>query len=162
MQIFFLFIGREPTMLSANNCLQIMVCSYAMSSNCVRPQLYSAYPCERSCVKQQIATMTFHRAICDRTMKQLLNSEGNLIQYLLIFFSKNKSSRWLTCCLCFCLPLFQTDFTESHCPLYLQLFKRIKNRDQIQVRRRHFQLLQIDLNCKRSVITTIMIISRLL
>ena len=91
-----------------------------------------------------------------------LNSEGNLIQYLLIFFSKNKSSRWLTCCLCFCLPLFRTDFTESHCPLYLQLFKRIKNRDQIQVRRRHFQLLQIDLNCKRSVIRTIMIISQLL
>ena len=120
------------------------------------------YPCDRSCVKEQIAVMTFHREICDRTMKQLLNAEGNLVQYLLIFFSKNKSSRWLTCCLCFCLPLFRTDFTESHCPLYLQLFKRIKNRDQIQVRRRHFQLLQIDLNCKRSVITTIMIISQLL
>ena len=58
--------------------------------------------------------------------------------------------------------LFQTDFTECHCPLYLQLLKRIKNRDQIQVRRRHFQLLQIDLNCKRSVITTIMITSCLL
>ena len=32
---FFLFIGREPTTWPANNCLQIMVCSCAMSSNSV-------------------------------------------------------------------------------------------------------------------------------
>ena len=31
----FLFIGREPTTWPANNCLQIMVCSCAMSSNSV-------------------------------------------------------------------------------------------------------------------------------
>ena len=31
---FFLFIGREPTTWLANNCLQIMVCSCAMSFNC--------------------------------------------------------------------------------------------------------------------------------
>ena len=31
---FFLFIGREPTTWPANNCLQIMVCSYAISFNC--------------------------------------------------------------------------------------------------------------------------------
>ena len=31
---FFLFIGREPTTWPANNCLQIMVCSCAMSFNC--------------------------------------------------------------------------------------------------------------------------------
>ena len=32
---FFLFIGLEPTAWPANNCLQIMVCSCATSSNCV-------------------------------------------------------------------------------------------------------------------------------
>ena len=34
-KFFFLFIGREPTTWPANNCLQIMVCSCAMPSNCV-------------------------------------------------------------------------------------------------------------------------------
>ena len=33
-KFFFLFIGREPTTWTAKNCLQIMVCSCAMSSNC--------------------------------------------------------------------------------------------------------------------------------
>ena len=33
-KFFFLFIGWEPTMWPANNCLQIMVCSCAMPSNC--------------------------------------------------------------------------------------------------------------------------------
>ena len=32
--LFFFFIGREPTMWPANNCLQIMFCSCAMSSSC--------------------------------------------------------------------------------------------------------------------------------
>ena len=31
---FFLFIGREPTTWPANNCIQIMVCSCAMSFKC--------------------------------------------------------------------------------------------------------------------------------
>ena len=31
---FFLFIGQEPTTWPANNCLQITVCSCAMSFNC--------------------------------------------------------------------------------------------------------------------------------
>ena len=35
--IFFLFIGRKPTTWPANNCLQIINCSCAKSSNCVRP-----------------------------------------------------------------------------------------------------------------------------
>ena len=35
MQIFLPLIGREPTIWATNNCLQIMVCSCAMSSNCV-------------------------------------------------------------------------------------------------------------------------------
>ena len=34
-QIFFLFIGLEPTMWPANNYRQIMVCSCATLSNCV-------------------------------------------------------------------------------------------------------------------------------
>ena len=39
MQIFFLFIGREPTTWPASNCLQIMVFSCAMSSNWVWLQI---------------------------------------------------------------------------------------------------------------------------
>ena len=38
-QLFFLFIGRKPTTWPANNCLQIMVCSCAMSSNFVWLQI---------------------------------------------------------------------------------------------------------------------------
>ena len=34
-KFFFLFIGRKPFTWPANNCLQIMVCSCTMSSNCV-------------------------------------------------------------------------------------------------------------------------------
>ena len=36
---FFLFIGRELTTWSADNCRPIMVCSCAMSSNCVWLQI---------------------------------------------------------------------------------------------------------------------------
>ena len=36
---FFLFISREPATWPANNCLQIMVCSCAMTSNCVWLQI---------------------------------------------------------------------------------------------------------------------------
>ena len=39
-QLFFLFIGREPTTWPAKNCLQIMVCLCAISSsNCVWLQI---------------------------------------------------------------------------------------------------------------------------
>ena len=38
-RFFFLFIGREPTTLPVNDCLQIIVCSCAMASNCVRLQM---------------------------------------------------------------------------------------------------------------------------
>ena len=61
---FFLFFGREPTTWPTNNCLQIMVCSCAMSSNCVKLvfgcKYYSAHAqkkprfspsCDCSCVK---------------------------------------------------------------------------------------------------------------
>ena len=38
-KFFFLFIGRELTTWPADNCLQIMVCSCAMSFNCVWLQI---------------------------------------------------------------------------------------------------------------------------
>ena len=38
-KFFFLFIGQEPTTWPANNCVQIMVCSCAMPSNCVWLQI---------------------------------------------------------------------------------------------------------------------------
>ena len=38
-KFFFLFIGREPTKWPANNCVQIMVCSWAMLSNSVWLQI---------------------------------------------------------------------------------------------------------------------------
>ena len=34
-KFFFLLIGKEPSTWPANNCLQIIVCSCATSSNCV-------------------------------------------------------------------------------------------------------------------------------
>ena len=34
-EFLILFIGQEPTTWPANNCLQIMVCSCAMPSNCL-------------------------------------------------------------------------------------------------------------------------------
>ena len=46
MQIF-LFIGRQPTTWTSNNCLQIMSCSCAMLSNCVWLQIIFC-----SCVKE--------------------------------------------------------------------------------------------------------------
>ena len=59
-KLFFFFIGQKPSMWPANNCLQIMVCSYAMSSNCVWLQIVFCscenkthfYPsCDCSCMK---------------------------------------------------------------------------------------------------------------
>ena len=47
-KFFFLFIGREPTTWPANNCLQIMVCSCAMPSNCVWLQIIC------SCIKETV------------------------------------------------------------------------------------------------------------
>ena len=38
-RFFFLFIGREPTTLPVNDCLQIIVCSCAMTSTCVWLQM---------------------------------------------------------------------------------------------------------------------------
>ena len=56
-KLFFLFVGRKPTTWPANNCLQIMVSSCAMLSNCVWLQIIFC-SCvnktmrDRSCVKK--------------------------------------------------------------------------------------------------------------
>ena len=90
--LLFLFIGREPTTWPANNCLQIMVCSCAMPSNCVWLQIIFC-----SCVKEtvlfsflrsllrvkwQIASLPkdihyWKSKLSDRMIKQLLNSVGS-------------------------------------------------------------------------------------
>ena len=84
---FFVFIGREPTTWPANNCLQIMVFSCAMSSNFVWRQI-NFYPCvndtklspscDRSCVKMadRFASRrcSLKTKLGDRMIKQLLNS----------------------------------------------------------------------------------------
>ena len=54
---FFLFIGRQPTTWTSNNCLQIMSCSCAMLSNCVWLQIIfcscvNETTRDRSCVKK--------------------------------------------------------------------------------------------------------------
>ena len=48
-KFFFLFIGRELTTSPANNCLQIMVCSCAMPSNCVWLQIIFC-----TCIKETV------------------------------------------------------------------------------------------------------------
>ena len=58
-KFFFLFIGPEPTTWPANNCLQIMVRAWAMSSNC-------------SCVIET----------------RLLRENGRWLRFLKIFFKK--------------------------------------------------------------------------
>ena len=80
MQFFFLFIGREPTMWPANNCLQTIVCSGAMSSNCVWLQIIfcSCSVSDRSCVKMAdrfaSGRYSLQNKLGDRMMRQLLNS----------------------------------------------------------------------------------------
>ena len=58
-KFFFLFIGREPTTWPANNCLQIMVCSCAMPSNCVWLQIFC------SCVKETVLFSFLWLLLCE-------------------------------------------------------------------------------------------------
>ena len=80
MQFFFLFIGREPTMWPANNCLQTIVCFGAMSSNCVWLQIIfcSCSFSDRSCVKMAdrfaSGRYSLQNKLGDRMIRQLLNS----------------------------------------------------------------------------------------
>ena len=87
-KFFFLFIGREPTTWPANNCLQIMVCSCAMPSNCVWLQIiFCTWMCKGNRAflllaitlawKWQIASLPkdiyLKNKLGDRVIKQLLN-----------------------------------------------------------------------------------------
>ena len=55
-KFFFLFVGQEPTTWPVNNCLQIMICSCAMPSNCVWLQIIFC-----TCVKETVLSPS-----CDR------------------------------------------------------------------------------------------------
>ena len=73
---FFLFIGREPTMWPANNCLQIMVCSCAMPSNCVWLQIIFC-----TCVKETVLFSFLRSLLCEN---------GRSLCFPRIFIKKNK------------------------------------------------------------------------
>ena len=80
-KFFFLFIGQEPTTWPANNCLQIMVCSCAMPSNCVWLQIIFC-----SCVKE---TLLF------AFLRSLLPENGRLLRFPKIFIKKtNLEIEW--------------------------------------------------------------------
>ena len=75
-KLFFLFIGREPTTWPANNCLQIMVCSCAMSSNSVWLQIIFC-----TCVKETVVSSF---------LRSLLRNFGRSLRFPRIFIKKNK------------------------------------------------------------------------
>ena len=76
-KFFFLFIGREPTTWPANNCLQIMVCSCAMLSNCVWLQIIFC-----TCVK---GTVLFF------FLRSLLRENSRSLRSPRIFIKKTNS-----------------------------------------------------------------------
>ena len=92
-RFFFLFIGREPTTWPANNCLQIMVCSCSLSSNCVWLQIIFCSRLNESALFSFFASLLLAngRSICfskkfikktklsDQAMKKLLNSSYHKI-----------------------------------------------------------------------------------
>ena len=73
-KFFFLFIDREPTTLPANNCIQIMVSSCAMSSNFVWLQIIFC-----SCVNET-TLFSFLRSI--------LRENGRSLHFPKIFLKK--------------------------------------------------------------------------
>ena len=75
---FFLSIGRGPTTWPANNCLQIMVCSCAMPSNCVWLQIIFC-----TCVKETVL-FSF--------LRSLLRENGRSLRFPKIFLKKQ--TRW--------------------------------------------------------------------
>ena len=76
-KFFFLFIGRKPATWPANNCLQIMVCSYAMPSICVWLQIIFC-----SCV-QETALFSF--------LRSLLRENGRSLRFPRIFIKKTNN-----------------------------------------------------------------------
>ena len=77
----FLFIGQEPTTWPATNCLQIMVCSCTMPSNCIWLQIIFC-----SCVKE---TVLFS------ILRSLLHENGRSLRFPRIFIKKNKLGDWM-------------------------------------------------------------------
>ena len=76
-KFLFLFIGREPAAWPANNCLQIMVCSCAMPSNCVWPQIiFCTY------VKETVL-FSF--------LRSLLRENGRSLRFPRMFIKKTNS-----------------------------------------------------------------------
>ena len=78
IQMFLPFIGREPTSWPVNNCLQIMVCSCAMSFNCFWLQILFC-----SCVNE---TTLFS------FLRSLLRENGRSLRFPKIFLKKQ--TRW--------------------------------------------------------------------
>ena len=76
-KFFFLFIGRELTSWPANKCLQIMVCSCALSSNFVWLQIIVC-----SCVNE---TTLFS------LLPSLSSENGRLLHFPKIFLKKTNS-----------------------------------------------------------------------
>ena len=76
-KFFFLFNGWEPTTWPANNCLQIMVCSCAMPSNCVWLQIIFC-----TCVKETVL-FSF--------LRSLLRENGRSLRFPRIFIKKTNS-----------------------------------------------------------------------
>ena len=76
-KFFFLFIGWEPTMWPANNCLQKMVCSCAMPSNCVWLQIIFC-----TCVKETVLSSF---------LRSLLGENGRSLHFPRIFIKKTNS-----------------------------------------------------------------------
>ena len=75
-KFFFPFIGWEPTTWPTNNCLQIMVCSWAMPCNCVWLQIIFC-----TCIKETVL-FSF--------LRSLLRESGRSLRFPRIFIKKNK------------------------------------------------------------------------
>ena len=73
---FFLFIGWDPTTWPTNNCIQIMVCSCAIPSNCVWLQIIFC-----TCIKETVL-FSF--------LRSLLRENSRSLCFLRIFIKKNK------------------------------------------------------------------------
>ena len=79
-KFFFLFVGRKATTWPANNCLQLIVCSCAMPSNCVWLQIIFC-----TWVKETVL-FSF--------LRSLLHENGTSLRFPRIFIKKKKQTRW--------------------------------------------------------------------
>ena len=82
---FFFFIGREPTMWPANNCLQIMVCSCTVLFKCVLPQNnILLYMPNGPCTWLHQALKIHHQVSFARSFSNLWR---HCVVFMLVFFS---------------------------------------------------------------------------